>query len=300
MKHALKLSAVILIYLAQFSFADVAIIKTAGIASFDDARNGFSSICFENKKEFNLMEDLSNQNDIANQIKGGTFNVIVVMGTLAAKFAKDNFPNIPTVFCMVLNTDVNSLKADNMTGVSVDVRIKDQFTVMRNVSKKIKRIGIIYTQPTNDPLIASARTIATDLNMNVVTSGIGGSQDIQKAMNDIVGKIDALWIPPDPSLYSEEVIRYIGSTSLTKLIPCFGPNERYVRSGAIFSMTYDPVEAGRTAGDIANKILQGTPPSKLQIQELQHPKIIINTRAAGLLKLTIPKNIQDAASKVYQ
>lgn len=300
MKHALKLSAVILIYLAQFSFADVAIIKTAGIASFDDARNGFSSICFENKKEFNLMEDLSNQNDIANQIKGGTFNVIVVMGTLAAKFAKDNFPNIPTVFCMVLNTDVNSLKADNMTGVSVDVRIKDQFTVMRNVSKKIKRIGIIYTQPTNDPLIASARTIATDLNMNVVTSGIGGSQDIQKAMNDIVGKIDALWIPPDPSLYSEEVIRYIGSTSLTKLIPCFGPNERYVRSGAIFSMTYDPVEAGRAAGDIANKILQGTPPSKLQIQELQHPKIIINTRAAGLLKLTIPKNIQDAASKVYQ
>jgi putative ABC transport system substrate-binding protein len=300
MKHALKLSALILIYLAQNSFAEVAIIKTAGIASFDDARNGFSSICFENKKEFNLMEDLSNQNEIANQIKSGSYNLIVVMGSLAAKFAKDNFTNIPTVFCMVLNTDVDSLKADNITGVSVDVRIKDQFTVMRNISKKIKRIGIIYTQPANDPLIASARTIATDLDMSVVTSGISGSQDIQKAMNDIVGKIDAIWIPPDPSLYSDEVIRYIGSTSLTKLIPCFGPNERYVRSGAIFSMSFDPVEAGRTAGDIANKILQGTSPSKLQIQELQHPKIIINTRAAGLLKLTIPKNIQDAAGKVYQ
>jgi ABC-type uncharacterized transport system substrate-binding protein len=300
MKHALKLSALILTYLVQNSFAEVAIIKTAGIASFDDARNGFSSICFENKKEFNLMEDLSNQNDIANQIKSGSYNLIVVMGSLAAKFAKDNFTNIPTVFCMVLNTDVDSLKADNITGVSVDVRIKDQFTVMRNISKKIKRIGIIYTQPANDPLIASARTIATDLDMSVVTSGISGSQDIQKAMNDIVGKIDAIWIPPDPSLYSDEVIRYIGSTSLTKLIPCFGPNERYVRSGAIFSMSFDPVEAGRTAGDIANKILQGTSPSKLQIQELQHPKIIINTRAAGLLKLTIPKNIQDAAGKVYQ
>jgi len=300
MKHALKLSALILIFLAQFSSADVAIIKTAGIASFDDARNGFSSICFENKKEFNLMEDLSNQNDIATQIKAGNYNLIVGMGTLAAKFAKDNFPNVPIVFCMVLNTDVNSLKSDNTTGVSLDVRIKDQFTVMRNINKKIKRIGIIYSQPENDPLIASARSIAQELDMSVVTSGIAGSQDIQKAMNDIVGKVDALWIPPDPSLYSDEVIRYIGSTSLTKLIPCFGPNERYVRSGAIFSMTFDPVEAGRTAGDIANKILQGTPPSKLQIQELQRPKIIINTRAAGLLKLTIPKNIQDAASKVYQ
>jgi putative tryptophan/tyrosine transport system substrate-binding protein len=300
MKHALKLSAVLLVFLTSFSFADVAIIKTAGIASFDDARNGFSSICFENKKEFNLMEDLSNQNDIATQIKSGSYNLIVGMGTLAAKFAKDNFPNVPIVFCMVLNTDVNSLKSDNTAGVSIDVRIKDQFTIMRNINKKIKRVGIIYTQPANDPLIASARTIAQELDMSVVTSGIAGSQDIQKAMNDIVGKIDALWIPPDPSLYSDEVIRYIGSTSLTKLIPCFGPNERYVRSGAIFSMTFDPVEAGRTAGDVANKILQGTAPSKVQIQELQRPKIIINTRAAGLLKLTIPKNIQDAASKVYQ
>ncbi len=300
MKYALKLSALILIYLAQTSFADIAIIKTTGIASFDDARNGFSSVCFENKKEFNLMEDLSNQNDVVTQIKSGTYNLIVVMGTVAAKFAKENFPNVPTVFCMVFNADVDSLKADNITGVSVDVRIKDQFAVMRNISKKIKRIGIIYTQPANDPLIASARTIAQELDMSLVTSGISGSQDIQKAMNDIVGKIDALWIPPDPSLYSDEVIRYIGSTSLTKLIPCFGPNERYVRSGAIFSMTFDPVEAGRTAGDISNKILQGTPPSKLQIVELHRSKIIINTRAAGLLKLTIPKNIQDAASKVYQ
>jgi putative tryptophan/tyrosine transport system substrate-binding protein len=300
MKHALKLSAVVLIYLAQISFADVAIIKTAGIASYDEARNGFSSICFENKKEFNLLEDLSNQNDITNQIKGGAYNLIVVMGTVAAKFAKDNFPNVPIVFCMVLNTDLNSLRADNITGVGVDVRIKDQFTVLRNINKKIKRIGIIYTQPANDPLVASARNIASELNMSVVTSGIAGSQDIQKAMNDVVDKIDALWIPPDPSLYSDEVIRYIGSTSLTKLIPCVGPNERYVRSGAIFSMSFDPVEAGRTAGDIANKILQGTPPSKLPVEELQHPKIIINTRAAGLLKLTIPKSIQDAANKVYQ
>src|SRR5262245_7227862 len=106
MKLALKLSAfILLVFLTQFSFADVAIIKTAGIASFDDARNGFSSICFENKKEFNLMEDLSNQNDIANQIKAGSYNLIVGMGTLAAKFAKDNFPNVPIVFCMVLNTD---------------------------------------------------------------------------------------------------------------------------------------------------------------------------------------------------
>jgi putative ABC transport system substrate-binding protein len=136
--------------------------------------------------------------------------------------------------------------------------------------------------------------------LELVTSSISNGQDIQRAVGEIISKIDALWIPPDPSLNSEEVIRYIGQTSLTKQIPCVGPSERYVRSGAIFSMTIDSVEAGRMAGDLANKIVQGTSPSKLPVQEMKRPKLIINTRAAGLLGLTIPRNVLDAAHKVYQ
>ena len=195
---------------------------------------------------------------------------------------------------------MGTLKADNVTGISVDVRVKEQFTILKNINKKIKRLGVIYTQPANDSLIATARTTATTLNLDLVTSRITNGQEIQKAMGEIIDKIDALWIPPDPSLNSEEVIRYIGQTSLTKQIPCVGPNERYVRSGAIFSMTIDSVEAGRMAGELANKIVQGTSPSQLPIQEMQRSRIIINTRAAGLLGLTIPKNVQDAAHKVYQ
>ena len=136
--------------------------------------------------------------------------------------------------------------------------------------------------------------------MTIVASGISSSLDIQKAFSDVISNCDALWIPPDPSLNSEEVIRYISSTSLSKKIPCVGPNERYVRSGAIFSLSADAIEAGRSAGDTANKVLQGTPPSKIPVQELLKPKIIINLKAAGLLGLSIPKNIQDGASKVYQ
>src|SRR5205085_8979398 len=123
---------------------------------------------------------------------------------------------------------------------------------------------------------------------------------IQKAMTDVLGKSDAIWIPPDPSLNTDEVIRYIGSTSLAKQIPCVGPTDRYVRSGAIFSLAPDAIEAGRLAGDLANKVLQGTAAGKLPVQLLQKPKVILNLKAAALLGLTIPKNVQDAASKVYQ
>lgn len=300
MKRLAQIAVVLLTLQAAFCVADVAIIKTAGVAAYDEARNGFVSICFENKQEFSLLEDLSNQAQLATDIKAANPTLIVAIGTQAASFAKANFPTLPMVYCLVVNPDKLGLKGDNITGVSLGVPIRDQFLVLRSISKKVKRVGVIYTSPANDSLVVSAKQIASDVGFTLVTAPIASSLDIQKAMSDLIGNCDALWIPPDPSLNSDEVIRYIGTTSLSKLIPCVGPSDRYVRSGAIFSLAPDTVEAGRTAGDLANKVIQGTSPSKLPVQELQKPKVIINLKAAGLLGLTIPKNVQDAASKVYQ
>jgi putative ABC transport system substrate-binding protein len=300
MINVLKLSSAILILIVNTCYADIAIVKTPGVVAFDEARNGFSSICFENVKEFTLQEDLSNQTEITTEIQSGNYQLVLALGTRAAEYAKRNLPTLPIVFCMVIASQVNLLKADNITGVTLDVRIKDQFAILKNINKKIKRVGTIYTSPPNDSVIALAKDAADDLNLELITARVSNSQEIQKAMGEIIDKIDALWIPPDPSLNGEEVIRYIGQTSLTKQIPCVGPSERYVRSGAILSMTIDSIEAGRMAGDLANKIKQGTPPSKLPVQEMQRPKMIINTRAAGLLGLTFPENVLNAAHKVYQ
>jgi putative ABC transport system substrate-binding protein len=119
-------------------------------------------------------------------------------------------------------------------------------------------------------------------------------------MTDLVNQCDALWIPPDPALYSEEIIRYIGTTSISRQLPFAGPNELFVRAGAIFSLSPDSVEAGRSAGEMANKILQGTMPSEIPVEQLKKIRIILNVKAAGLLGLTIPQNILNAASKIYQ
>lgn len=288
----------LLLLFASPGFADIALIKTG--TTYDDARNGFSSICFENKKEFTLLEDLSNQSQLADEIKAGSYSLVVALGPQAAALAKQALPGVPMVFALVINPDKVGLKADNITGVALEVPLLEQFNILRNISKKIKRVGVIYTQSANEQLINSARDVASSQNLTLVPSPINSSQDIQKAMADLTGKCDALWIPPDPSLNSDDVIKYIGSNSLSKQLPCLGPSERYVRAGAIVSMATDALEAGKSAGDLANKILGGASPSKLPVIVLKKTKIIINLKAAGLLGLTIPKNVQDAASKVYQ
>lgn len=293
-------SVVFFLICAHTLFADIALVKTAGVLAFDEARNGFASTCFENKQEFDLSEDLSNRDQIISGIKAGNFKLIIAIGSEAAGFVKTNFPDTPLVFTMVVNPDRMGLTGNNVTGISLDVPVREELVILKSIAKKAKRIGVIYTQPANNSLLETVKTVAAELDFTVVPVAITSSTDIQKAMTELIGKCDALWIPPDPSLNSEEVVRYIGSTSLSKQLPCVGPTDRYVRSGAIFSLSSDNVEAGKMAGDLANQILQGTPPSRLAIQSMQKPRVIINLKAAELLGLTIPKNVQNSASKIYQ
>jgi putative ABC transport system substrate-binding protein len=280
--------------------ADVAIVKTAGVVAFDEARNGFTSICLETSKDFSLSEDLSNKDEVLNSIRSGKFNVIFAIGTQAAGLIQQNIPTIPLVFALVTDYEKRGFKKEYATGVALTVPIREQFGVLKSLNRRIKRIGVIYTKDVNDSLIATARLTAANADLEIIASPINSNLDLQKAMAHLIGRIDALWIPPDPSLNSEEVIKYIGSKSLENKLPCIGPSDRYVRSGAIFSYSVDTMETGRVAGEMANKILKGTPTSKVPVQEFQKPKIIINLKAAALLGLTIPQNIQDLAAKVYK
>lgn len=296
----LSSSIAIFFLIASASFADIAIVKTAGASLFDEVRNGFASICFENQREFSLQEDLSNQSQVTAQIRSGNFKLIVSIGSQATTFAKLSLPEIPLLYSFVVFPERMGLTGDKVTGIPLQVPFEQQFEIIRKISKKMKRIGVLYTRPFNEPLIQEARSIAEARGLTLISSPMGSSRDVEKAMNNLVGRCDVIWIPPDPSLESDEVIKYIGATSLSRQTPCVGSSERYVKAGAIFSVAVDAVEIGRLAGDLANKLIQGIAPSSLSVQELSKPRFIINMRAANILRLTVPKNIQDNANKVYQ
>ena len=291
--------AVLILLIASFAYADIAIVKTAGVVAFDDTRNGFTSTCFENNTEFNLNEDLSNKDEILNSIRSGNFRLVFAIGSQSANLIRENLPDQTLVFAFVTDPDKQGFKKDHATGVTLKVPVREQFIVLKTIHK-YKKIGIVYTQQLNDALYEEARSAADNENLEIIPAPIKSSKDLQQAITDLLPKVEAIWIPPDPSLNSEEVIKYIGSKSLESKIPCVGPTDRYVRSGAIFSYSVDPIETGRLAGELANKVLEGTPTNKLSFQESQKPKVIINMKAAALLGVTIPKNLQDAASKIYQ
>ena len=169
-----------------------------------------------------MAEDLSNKDEVLESIRAGNFKVIFAIGTQAAALARENFPTIPLIFSFVIDPEKRGFKKDQSTGVAIKVPIREQFVVLKTISRKIKRIGVIYTKDVNDSMLSAARLAAENENLEIVASPIQSSLDLQKAMTSMVGRVEALWIPPDPSLNSEEVIKYIGSKSLENKFPASG------------------------------------------------------------------------------
>jgi len=300
MKCLVRASIAVFAAFVSTAFADIAIVKTAGTSLFDEVRNGFASICFENQREFPLQQDLSNQSEVADQIRAGNYKLLVSIGSEATTFARTTLPQTNLVYAMVTFPERLGLKGDNVAGIPLPVPFEQQFALIRSINKKFKRIGALYTRPFNEPLIQSARTFAESHGMTLVSFPIASSFELEKAMNNMTGKCDVLWVPPDPILDSDELIRYVGATSISRQIPCVGSNERFVKAGAIFCLTVDAVEIGRLAGELVNQALQGKPFSTLKVAETSKPRFILNVRAANSLKLPIPKEIQNKANKLYQ
>jgi putative ABC transport system substrate-binding protein len=136
--------------------------------------------------------------------------------------------------------------------------------------------------------------------LSIVPQAVASAVELESAIAGILSRIDFLWIPPDPSLNSDETVEVIGKLAAKYRVPFMGPHDRYVAAGALFSIALDPVAAGRQAGDLANRILQGVSPSNIPIQELDRPRVILNLKAAKLLGLEVPDDIRNIAAKIYQ
>ncbi len=172
MKRLRHILIATLILSAGHAFADVAILKTAGVAAFDEARNGFVSTCFEANQQFDLIEDLSNKDEIINSIRSGNFKAIFAIGSQAASLARENFPEIPLIFSFIVEPEKQGFRRDQSTGVAMKVPIREQFIVLKTISRKIKRVGVIYTKDLNDSLLAAARKAGEDEDLEIVASPI--------------------------------------------------------------------------------------------------------------------------------
>jgi putative ABC transport system substrate-binding protein len=154
-----------------------------------------------------------------------------------------------------------------------------------------RRIGILYDPAKTDVFVAKAHNAATLMGIELVTTEVHSSREAVAAIDTMKGKVNLLWLLPDITVVNPATIDLLLLSSIENKIPVLSFSEKYVEKGALISLEVDPVEAGRQAGEMVNRVLAGEDVHGIEEQDARGSILTVNMIVAKKLGIMIYGNV---------
>jgi putative ABC transport system substrate-binding protein len=289
------------IELAHAAGPEIAILKSSDLKAHSEAIEGFKATAPGGATyvEYDLRGDLEQGKQLARKILASDASLVVAVGLKAALAAKIEIVDVPVLYMMILDPLKHHLTAANMTGVLLDIPTDRQLKVMRAFLPSLRRIGMLYDPDKTTPKLKEAESYAAIHEFTLHGFAVGNEKEVPQQLRMLLSKSDALWLVPDSTVLTDESIRFILESSVAKQVPVIGFSPEFTRLGALLSLSVDYSEAGREAGRLAKRILNGDQALPLKPVPVQRIKITVNQKTARYLGITIPKELDGMIDETY-
>jgi putative ABC transport system substrate-binding protein len=258
--------------------------------------------------EYRFADGHSERNaEIAAELVRLKVDVIVTVGA-AALAAKQATSVIPIVFAV--STDpigsglVSSLArpGGNVTGSSLEATdlAGKRLELLREVAPNLRRLAIIAnaSYPATVHEMQEVEAAARALGVEAATFEIKRAEDISPAFDALKGRADALYVVSDP-LTSGNRAR-ISTLALSARLPTMHGFRELVEAGGLISYGPNLPDLWRRAADFVDKILRGTKPGDIPVEQPTKFELVINLTTAKALGLTIPESFLSRADEVIE
>jgi putative tryptophan/tyrosine transport system substrate-binding protein len=246
----------------------------------------------------------STATQIAKKFAGESPDVIVAISTPSAQSAIAAAPKLPVIFSGV--TDPLSAKLVTnlqqpgglVTGVSDLAPIDKHLELIQQISPQTKRIGVLYNAGESNSVsqVNLLKTAATAKNITIVEATVTNSSEVATAAKSLVGKVDSLYIPTDNTIVS--ALEGVLQVGIANKIPVYAGDIDSVDRGAIATLGFNYKDVGKQTGKMVVRILKGEKPGTIAVETPSQLNLVINTKAAKQMGLTIPDRILKTAQKV--
>jgi putative tryptophan/tyrosine transport system substrate-binding protein len=215
---------------------------------------------------------------------------------------------IPIVFAAVGDAvgtglvDNLARPGSNVTGLSVqqtDIAGK-RVELLREVVPGLRRLAILVNigNPNSVMEMGGVKAAASTLSVESVTIEIRQAEDIARAFEAAKGRVDALYVCTEPLVFTNR-IRISILAAAARLPTIFGTRE-YVEAGGLVSYGTNVPDLFRRAGEFVDKILRGTRPSDIPVEQPTKFDLVINLTTAKALGLDLPPSLLARADEVIE
>ena len=190
----------------------------------------------------------------------------------------------------------------NVTGLSLQATdlAGKRLEFLRNIAPGLRRLAIMFNVDYPGPLLESraVQVTARGLGLEVVPLEIRRAEDIVPALDSIKSQVNALYLVADP-LVAANRTRII-TLALSARLPTMFNSRDHVKAGGLISYGPKFLDLFTRAAELVDKILKGTKPADIPVEQPTKFDLVINLTTAKALGLTIPESILSRADEVIE
>jgi putative ABC transport system substrate-binding protein len=235
-------------------------------------------------------------------------DLIVAFEAQTVRAAKAATSEIPVVFLHVddpvASGFVKSLSqpGGNLTGfVTYPVSLGKQMELFKELVPRLRQVLVLIDpqDPESGRLLSEVHSVTAALKLRLSEHEVTSQADTERVFGSIKrGDLDGVYVL-SPSLRTKfpSLILRLASE---KRLPLASHRKEWVEQGALFSYATDLASVGRAAAPYVDKILKGTKPADLPVEQAMKFELVINLKAAKQIGLTVPPNVLARADKVIR
>lgn len=235
-------------------------------------------------------------------------DVLVTHGTPGTRAAKGATTTIPIVMMVSGDAVATGLVASiarpggNLTGSTFfnpELAAK-RLELLKEAVRRITRVAVLLNpdNPINGPVLQAMEATARSLKVVLQQVEARGSNEFEGAFSAMAKRrVDAFVVIEDGMLIANA--RGIADLAAKKRLPSAGFTE-FAEAGGLVGYGVNLLELSRRAAVFVDKILKGSKPGDLPVEQATKFQLIVNLKTAKALRLTIPKPVLVRADRLIE
>ena len=250
--------------------------------------------------------------ELAAELVGLNVDVIVTLATPGALAAKQTTSTIPIVVAALADAARDGLVASlarpggNITGSTFlgPELIPKRLSLLKEAVPGTSRVAVlwhpgVYSERTMGDMLNETEAAARTLGLQLQLLGARGPNDFDGAFSAMIReRADALLVFPSPMLYLE--YRRIVELVTKNRLPAVYPWREAVDAGGLIAYGASIPDMLRHAAVLVGKILKGSKPADLPIEQPTRFELVLNLKTAKALGLEIPPTLLVRADEVIE
>jgi putative tryptophan/tyrosine transport system substrate-binding protein len=243
--------------------------------------------------------------ELAAELVRRKVDVIVTQATPAALAAKRATRDIPIVMAVAGDplaaglVDSLARPGGNVTGLSNEASdfAAKCVELSRDLLPQTRRVAALLNAP--DPF---SKVLLDKIQIAGAAAGIA----IEPALINNESELEATFAALEKAAPATVIVqpslptRHVAELALKHKLPTLGPVRALVEEGGLLSYSADNPDLYRKAAGMVDRILKGTKPADLPVEQPTKYELVINLRTAKAIGISVPQFLLQRADEVIE